>query len=257
MSSAAATDAAKAADLAAALAAANELTDPTAAASALRTVALATPGADGPECVKIREAAVGALCANRATARDGPGLAGLLTDLRPLFTVIPKAKTAKLVRGVIDAIAKVPGSEALQVKQKKRRERMEQREARAFGLGGERGCPSAHEGVAYLRACLWRGLGAEAGLWQGPGGAHAEGETAAPMVSERAFEKESAPARPRARGQAPTTFANTLEADPGPGVALWLGSRAIRGVPGPRQTRSFAPCAARTDPSTCSPFHSP
>lgn len=116
--SAAAADASKAAELSAALAAASELTDGAASSAALRDVALASPGADGPDCVKVREAAVGALCAARAAAGDGPGLAGLLTDLRPLFNVIPKAKTAKLVRGVIDAIAKVPGSEALQVRER-------------------------------------------------------------------------------------------------------------------------------------------
>jgi 26S proteasome regulatory subunit N6 len=111
-----AADTAKAVDLSTALTAATELTDASAAATALRAIALATPDADGPECVKVREAAVAALCANRTAARDGPGLAGLLTDLRPLFAAIPKAKTAKLVRGVIDAIAKVPGSEGLQVR---------------------------------------------------------------------------------------------------------------------------------------------
>jgi hypothetical protein len=116
MSAAAASDdVARAAELSAALAAAAEQADPAAAAAALRAVALATPGADGPECVRVREAAVAALCDARVAARDGPGLAGILTDLRPLFAVVPKAKTAKLVRGVIDAIAKVPGSEALQV----------------------------------------------------------------------------------------------------------------------------------------------
>jgi hypothetical protein len=116
MSSSSDNDAARAAELAAASASAAELADLAASAAALRAVALASPGADGPECVRVREAAVSALCANRAAARDAPGLAGLLTDLRPLFAVVPKAKTAKLVRGVIDAIAKVPGSEALQVR---------------------------------------------------------------------------------------------------------------------------------------------
>ena len=143
---ASAADTAKAADLAATLTSAGELTDPAAAAAALRGVALAGPDADGPECVKVREAAVAALCANRAAARDGPGLAGLLTDLRPLFAAIPKAKTAKLVRGVIDAIAKVPGTEALQVREgeKKTNGREEERE-RALG-GGVREDVSARAG---------------------------------------------------------------------------------------------------------------
>jgi 26S proteasome regulatory subunit N6 len=44
-------------------------------------------------------------------------LRGLLTELRPLFGAIPKAKTAKLVRGLIEAISKVPDSTQLQVQQ--------------------------------------------------------------------------------------------------------------------------------------------
>ena len=39
----------------------------------------------------------------------------LLTELRPLFAVIPKAKTAKIVRTIIETIAKVPNSAQLQV----------------------------------------------------------------------------------------------------------------------------------------------
>ena len=46
---------------------------------------------------------------------DAPGLRALLTDLRPLFAAVPKAKTAKIVRTVIDSIAKVPNSTQLQV----------------------------------------------------------------------------------------------------------------------------------------------
>lgn len=44
-------------------------------------------------------------------------LRGLLTELRPLFGAIPKAKTAKLVRGLIEAISRVPDSTQLQVRQ--------------------------------------------------------------------------------------------------------------------------------------------
>ncbi len=45
-------------------------------------------------------------------------LRGLLTELRPLFGAIPKAKTAKLVRGLIEAISRVPDSTQLQVRQR-------------------------------------------------------------------------------------------------------------------------------------------
>lgn len=46
-------------------------------------------------------------------------LRGLLTELRPLFGAIPKAKTAKLVRGLIEAISRVPDSTQLQVRRAK------------------------------------------------------------------------------------------------------------------------------------------
>ena len=49
-------------------------------------------------------------------AKDAQALRQLLTDLRPLFTALPKAKTAKLVRTIIDTIAKVPGSTQVQVR---------------------------------------------------------------------------------------------------------------------------------------------
>ena len=49
-------------------------------------------------------------------AKDAQALRQLLTDLRPLFTALPKAKTAKLVRTIIDTIAKVPGSTQIQVR---------------------------------------------------------------------------------------------------------------------------------------------
>ena len=38
-----------------------------------------------------------------------------MRDLRPFFSVVPKAKTAKVVRGVIDALGRIPGSLDAQV----------------------------------------------------------------------------------------------------------------------------------------------
>ena len=40
----------------------------------------------------------------------------MLTELRTFFASIPKAKTAKLVRAVIDSIAKVPNTTELQAR---------------------------------------------------------------------------------------------------------------------------------------------
>ena len=47
--------------------------------------------------------------------KDAGALRNLLTELRPLFAVITKAKTAKIVRTIIETIAKVPNSTQLQV----------------------------------------------------------------------------------------------------------------------------------------------
>ena len=50
-----------------------------------------------------------------AKQEDAEALRKLLTELRPLFGAITKAKTAKIVRNVIETIAKVPNSTQLQV----------------------------------------------------------------------------------------------------------------------------------------------
>ena len=50
-----------------------------------------------------------------AKQEDAEALRQLLTELRPLFGAITKAKTAKIVRNVVETIAKVPNSTQLQV----------------------------------------------------------------------------------------------------------------------------------------------
>ncbi len=50
-----------------------------------------------------------------AAQGDAPALRQLLTELRPLFAAVPKAKTAKIVRGIIETVARVPNSGKLQV----------------------------------------------------------------------------------------------------------------------------------------------
>jgi len=61
------------------------------------------------------EAAIAKLCALYTKQHDANALAKMLTELRPFFAVIPKAKTAKLVKNIIDAVAKVPNTTKLQV----------------------------------------------------------------------------------------------------------------------------------------------
>lgn len=74
-----------------------------------------TSASSDPEIVKIKEQAVQQLCEAYVKAQDAPGLRDMLTQLRSFFGTIPKAKTARLIRLVIDSIVKVPGSTALQV----------------------------------------------------------------------------------------------------------------------------------------------
>ena len=67
------------------------------------------------DSVKAKEEAVQRLSDLKVEQKDAAGIRQLLTDLRPLFGKFPKAKTAKIVRNLIDSIAKIPGSTQLQV----------------------------------------------------------------------------------------------------------------------------------------------
>ncbi len=67
------------------------------------------------ESVKVKEEALQKLCDLKVQQKDAAGLRHLLTELRPLFAKFPKAKTAKMVRNLIDAISRVPDSTELQV----------------------------------------------------------------------------------------------------------------------------------------------
>jgi 26S proteasome regulatory subunit N6 len=99
------------------LALADELSTakPAEAIALYRAVSLGgSPAGEGE--LKTKEAAVCALAALLAKQGDAASLRTLLAELRPLFAVIPKAKTAKLVRVVIDAVATVPHTEALQAR---------------------------------------------------------------------------------------------------------------------------------------------
>ncbi|MQM12406.1 hypothetical protein Taro_045324 [Colocasia esculenta] len=68
-----------------------------------------------PEALRIKEQAVSNLSDLLTQEKRAEDLRSLLTQLRPFFAVIPKAKTAKIVRGIIDAVAKIPGTSNLQI----------------------------------------------------------------------------------------------------------------------------------------------
>lgn len=67
------------------------------------------------ESVKQKEAAIVQLGDVLVKLGDAQALRDLLSSLRTFFAVIPKAKTAKIVRGIVDQISKVPNSTELQV----------------------------------------------------------------------------------------------------------------------------------------------
>lgn len=67
------------------------------------------------ESIKCKEEALQKLCDLKVSQKDAVALRKLLTELRPLFAKFPKAKTAKMVRNLIDAISKVPDATELQV----------------------------------------------------------------------------------------------------------------------------------------------
>ena len=68
------------------------------------------------EAVKAKETAIAKTVELYVGLRDALSLRTFLTELRPLFALLSKAKTAKIVRSIIDSIAKVPNSVSLQVR---------------------------------------------------------------------------------------------------------------------------------------------
>lgn len=67
------------------------------------------------EALRIKEQAISKLSDLLTQEKKAEELRSLLTQLRPFFSLIPKAKTAKIVRGIIDAVAKIPGTCDLQI----------------------------------------------------------------------------------------------------------------------------------------------
>ena len=83
-----------------------------------RCVARRRPRALSRACVLERSLALTAppSALSRPFARSqAQALAGLLQELRPLFASIPKARTAKIVRTVVDRLGDIPGSSETQI----------------------------------------------------------------------------------------------------------------------------------------------
>ena len=71
--------------------------------------------ADGNEETKIREQAIDAVSHLYAKKKDARAIKLLVDELKPLFEDMPKAKTAKIVRNLIDVLASLEGFDELQV----------------------------------------------------------------------------------------------------------------------------------------------
>ncbi|KAL8047381.1 hypothetical protein ABFX02_08G237600 [Erythranthe guttata] len=67
------------------------------------------------DALRIKEQAITALSDLLRKEGQSEDLRNLLTKLRPFFTLIPKAKTAKIVRSIVDAVAKIPNTSDLQI----------------------------------------------------------------------------------------------------------------------------------------------
>ncbi|GLT59588.1 hypothetical protein SLA2020_324000 [Shorea laevis] len=68
-----------------------------------------------PEALRIKEQAITNLSDLLRQENRAEDLRTLLTQLRPFFSLIPKAKTAKIVKGIVDCVAKIPGTSDLQI----------------------------------------------------------------------------------------------------------------------------------------------
>ena len=60
------------------------------------------------EGYRLQEKAIYEMGEIFAARKDGEAIVQLMTDIRPFFSKIPKARTAKIVRTLMDLVAKVP-----------------------------------------------------------------------------------------------------------------------------------------------------
>ncbi|XP_074280019.1 26S proteasome non-ATPase regulatory subunit 11 homolog [Silene latifolia] len=68
-----------------------------------------------PEALRTKEQAITNLTDLLRQENRAQDLCSLLTQLMGFFSLIPKAKTAKIVRGIMDAVAKIPNTTELQI----------------------------------------------------------------------------------------------------------------------------------------------
>lgn len=101
------------------------------AVTALRDVILGDYPNDA-ESIKAKELAIQKLSDLYANEKDAAALKELLTELRPLFSAFTKAKTAKVVRTIIETIARVPDSTQLQLEVCKEQVEWAKSEKRTF-----------------------------------------------------------------------------------------------------------------------------
>lgn len=89
------------------------LADPTAKSAALKAIILSQESAE--EDLRVKDHAITALLSLYVSTGDVQSTTSLLAFLRPYFSVIPKARTAKQVRSVIESLARIPNSTEAQV----------------------------------------------------------------------------------------------------------------------------------------------
>ena len=84
-------------------------------ASASVATSAVTSTSSAADAIKSKESAIEALGVAYASRDDAPAFRALFEELRPLLAKAPKAKTAKIVRGLIEIMGRIRGHDGLQV----------------------------------------------------------------------------------------------------------------------------------------------